>query len=120
VKKRGHFKQFAEAARQNTPHVHVCARPEAPNFNQIKRKSGRFRATMLATNVGKASSRFWDLKFGASLEFGGWCLGFFTHPKMHRRRMRFRKKETPPGLHREGRGLVSVLPCRLLCCAFVP
>ena len=30
------------------------------------------------------------------------------------------KNETPPGIRREGHGLVSVLPCRLLCCAFVP
>jgi hypothetical protein len=57
----------------------------------------------------KCGSSFGYL-FGACGFSGGWRLEFFTHPQMHRGRMRFRKKETPPGIRREGHGLVFVLP----------
>jgi hypothetical protein len=51
-------------------------------LQSIKRKSSRFRATTPAANVEKASDRFCDLKFGASLELGVWVLEFFTQPQI--------------------------------------
>jgi hypothetical protein len=130
VKKPVHFKSFAEAARQNTPHVHVCARLEAPNSKL--QAPEKYQTPIIKTKIEPFPPNNAGDKCGEGfrpiLGFEVWCfsgvwrlvLGIFHPAPNASPKDAIHKKETPPGIRREGHGLVFVLPCRLLCCAFVP
>jgi hypothetical protein len=115
VKKAVHFKSFAKTARQNAPHVHVCARLEAPN-SKLQRSSKIQIAKSTSSNLPSGSPtaqlRRSGLIFGWLLgawDFSGaWCLVLEIYPQpqidQFAGKTRFSKTENPSRLTPGGAG----------------